>query len=538
MTVAPTNKPSTAYGTISLTSSSSSGQMATYTAGEDEGRLANAAKEFGLKRARPPKSQIRHERADSLSKLNMSTLMLIATETAHLKMRAEGILYSRRLSTKSVALDSDEETLPVLVEEFEEEGTQERGDSSGTGSLSAAVLGIIKGMVGPAILYLPHAMANSGWLVSLPLLFFSTTLFLWSSHCLLEAWKLESSKLNQGKSGNKRVALSYPELSFLAFGQMGESVVRIGICAMQSGVCLTYLIFVPQNLHTATRLLFNLDVSTGVFLVMMVLVQIPLSWIRDISKLTVTNLLANVLILYGLMTCLGFASLSLRARDLNLFEGVTTLPAVADGWALFFGTAVLLFEGSITLLVPLQEAVSSASDRERFPSIYRQVITITIMFYCVFGITCWIGFGNDVRTVMTTSLPPSTVATTVQIAYSLAVLFTFPLQNFPSVEILNASFQELFDSKSGSASRRKVLTSIVLCVLAMVAYLAMNDLDKVVSLMGSLLGIPLAFVLPPLIQIKLDKNLASWRKKANRTVSSLGVLAMLISTTTTVQEWS
>ena len=346
MTDPSKSNPSTAYGAISLTSPSSSGQMATYTAGEDEGRLASAAKEFGLKRARPPKPQIRHERADSLSKLNMSTLMLIAAETAHLKMRAEGILYSRRLSARGAALDSDEETLPVLVEEFEEDGKiPERDDSGGTGSLSAAVLGIVKGMVGPAILYLPHAMANSGWLVSLPLLFFSTALFLWSSHCLLEAWRLESSKVNKGKSGNGRIALSYPELSYLAFGQMGESVVRIGICAMQSGVCLTYLIFVPQNLHTATRLLFDLDVSTGAFLVMMVLVQIPLSWIRDISRLTVTNLLANVLILYGLMTCLGFAASSMRARDLNLLEGVTTLPAVADGWALFFGTAVLLFEG-------------------------------------------------------------------------------------------------------------------------------------------------------------------------------------------------
>ena len=141
-TMAVPSNSSTAYGSISLANSSSSGQMATYTAGEDEGRLANAAKEFGLKRARPPKPQIRHQRADSLSKLNLSTLMLIATETAHLKMRAEGILYSSRLS-KGVALESDEETLPVLVEE---EGTTERDNSSGTGSLSAAVLGIIKGM--------------------------------------------------------------------------------------------------------------------------------------------------------------------------------------------------------------------------------------------------------------------------------------------------------------------------------------------------------------------------------------------------------
>jgi proton-coupled amino acid transporter len=39
----------------------------------------------------------------------------------------------------------------------------------------------------------------------------------------------------------------------------------------------------------------------------MLLLQIPMSWIRDIRKLTVTNALANALILYGLITCLVFA---------------------------------------------------------------------------------------------------------------------------------------------------------------------------------------------------------------------------------------
>ena len=36
----------------------------------------------------------------------------------------------------------------------------------------------------------------------------------------------------------------------------------------------------------------------------MVVIQVPLSWIRDIRKLTMTNFLANALILYGLITCL------------------------------------------------------------------------------------------------------------------------------------------------------------------------------------------------------------------------------------------
>ena len=52
--------------------------MKTYTAGEDAGRLASAAKEFGLERPRDPKPNVRHERVRSLSTLNTSALMVRA----------------------------------------------------------------------------------------------------------------------------------------------------------------------------------------------------------------------------------------------------------------------------------------------------------------------------------------------------------------------------------------------------------------------------------------------------------------------------
>lgn len=141
------------------------------------------------------------------------------------------------------------------------------------GSLSSATLGIIKGMVGPAILYLPHGFASAGYLVAVPVLLLSTLLFLWSSECLLESWKVESDRVNRKQhrllsvdttttnnnkqqimrknKSKKRIILSYPELAYRAFGSRGEKLVQIGISLMQSGVCLTYLIFVPQNLRSA-----------------------------------------------------------------------------------------------------------------------------------------------------------------------------------------------------------------------------------------------------------------------------------------------
>jgi hypothetical protein len=50
----------------------------------------------------------------------------------------------------------------------------------------------------------------------------------------------------------------------------------------------------------------------------MVFVEIPLSWIKDIQKLTCTNLTANALIFYGHVLCLGY-----HAFDEATFCGCT-----------------------------------------------------------------------------------------------------------------------------------------------------------------------------------------------------------------------
>jgi len=207
---------------------------------------------------------------------------------------------------------------------------------------------------------------------------------------------------------------------------------------------------------------------------------------------------------------------------------------------------VLLFEGSITLLVPLQEAVDEDEDRALFPTVYKRVILGIICFYAFFGITCWMAFGDEVRTVLTTSLPDGPLATTVQLAYSVAVIFTFPLQNFPALEITTRTIQAhtaaACVSSSGSSQKsywtsRNFLSSCMVIGLAVVAVCTMNSLDKVVSLMGSLLGCPIAFVFPPLIHSQLATDLSPTQLWCNRVVAGLGVGAMVMASFTTLLTW-
>ena len=192
-------------------------------------------------------------------------------------------------------------------------------------------------------------------------------------------------------------------------------------------------------------------------------------------------------------------------------------------------------------MVPLQEAVYREEDRQRFPMVYQAVILSIIGFYCVFGMCCWVSFGDDVETVMTTSLPSGFLASTVQLAYSIAVIYTFPLQNFPSLEIATRSIGSLLDNACGKdvsfLQNRNTIASFLVFLLALVGIAAMENLDKVVSLMGGLLGCPLAFIFPPLIHNNIDKNMTDGKRMQNYIIAGLGCCAMTVATVTTLSKW-
>lgn len=591
-------------------------QNNTYTVGDDKGRLAAAALSLGLRSHRIPKQNVRMLRmvpevengSTSMEQPNNNTVSnsLIRGLSSGIMGRV-GLLFSdftyeyASMRSVGVYLEEDEynedgrivisspssrKRQTLDLESFMKgDDIQKRNiyrDSSdfshdphgggGGGSIAAAVFGIIKAMVGPAILYLPHGFATSGYAVAILVVLVITAMFLYSSDRLLDAWRYETEKessvtMSSGygsllhqedasfttKPKTKSKHISYPELAYRVYGETGEQAVKTGIALMQLGVCLTYFIFVPQNLHSSLRTLYNIDVPMWVCLIFMVLMEIPFSWIRDIRKLTFTNILANFLILYGLCTCIWLALRSdiSDTKDMkaivNKFEN---LEPIKPGWNFFVGTAVLLFEGSITLCIPLQEAVDTPESRQKFPTIYKKTILSIIIFYCFFAMTCWIAFGDEVQTALTTSLPNGVLATTVQLAYSLAVIFTFPLQAYPAHEIICRSIEPFIPKKSNNTSRpsknkltsnhRKIITSSIVILLSFVAIVEMKSLDHVVSLVGALLGCPIAFVFPPLIHNRLVEDPTKWSfgRICNLFVAALGLIGMAFATFTTLSSWN
>jgi proton-coupled amino acid transporter len=358
----------------------------TYIAGEEASRLHTAARDMGLSSARQPLRNVRETVAALLHDTTLESARMHSVGALGQDERVDnsGTLHLMTLTRRKRGKHAVDEipkygTLQDLfhkepLEVEEEEEAEEAIDTVEGGSLTAAVFGIIKGTVGPAILYLPRGFQLSGWAVAIPAMMIATASYLYSAYRLLQCWRVEKQKVErldelralleptrtssthlqdtttefgsipaapeEVANATPATLLTYPELARRAFGA-GSVVVQFGIAAMQFGVCLTYLIFVPQNLVESVRALWGWEVDKIVFLVAMVVIEIPLSWIRDIRKLTPTNILATFLIAYGLLSCLMIAlSMTLQDLDSNLVERIRLLPATNDTWYLFIGTSV------------------------------------------------------------------------------------------------------------------------------------------------------------------------------------------------------
>lgn len=549
----------------------------TYTEGEDSGRLKTVAQCLGLQQTRKPLKRWPHameflldptlaaarmhsvgrlgdnEHLDESGKLHLLTVRRKTISAASSTEFAYGTLHDL---FDGLPMEMDDEQESIVSQEENEIVV----DSVEGGSLHAAVFGIVKGTVGPAILYLPHGFQQSGYAIAIPSMIFATSMFVYNSYRLLECWKVESDRNKQFASKMKAIRallmntdgsssqddivpklLTYPELAYRALGRYAI-LVEVGIASMQFGVCLTYLIFVPQNLYECTLAMIGVKVPKVCFLVAMIIIEIPLSWIRDIRKLVPTNVLATLLIVYSVSCILVMAAIFGLEEGTNgqvaFIDNLKALPAWTDIWFLFVGTSFFMMEGSITLLVPLQEAVYRDEDKAMFPSTNQLVTTWILVFYICFSVICCAAFGVGLRTALSASLPNGFWATSVQFAYSLAVIFTFPLQAFPALEVVcHALEAKTRRSPNASSFHRNLLATFLTCLLGVIAVCAINYLGNVVSLLGSLFGIPLALVFPPLLHMKLVKDSSKWTKAMNCIVIVIGFLTMGATSFATIMSW-
>ena len=399
----------------------------------------------------------------------------------------------------------------------------------GTATDRKAYFLLLKAFVGTGVLFLPKAFFNGGLSFSIIVLSLFALLSWW---CYLI---LVFTKVATKVSG-------FAEIGLKLYGPWFQRLILSSIVISQIGFAAAYIVFTLENLRafTANVSLYDVtDINIVWFILLQVVIIVPLSLIRDITKLSLLAVFANVFILTGLVTIVYFMLYQWLGVNHGHFGKNIEYFFNESEFSLFIGTAIFAFEG-IGLIIPIQESMIHPNN---FPRVLGQVILTIAVIMIMVGSLGYLTFGDKIKTVVLLNLPQdSPMVIITQLLYSLAILLSTPLQLFPAIRLLESKM--IFGSGKSSPSvkwLKNLFRTLFVVFIAYIAYIGGQNLDKFVSFVGCFACIPLVYMYPPILHLKScckihsgllekEQNNRFWLSLANYVLLVIGAISFVYTT--------
>lgn len=228
-------------------------------------------------------------------------------------------------------------------------------------------------------------------------------------------------------------------------------------------------------------------------------VYVPLVFVRKIEVFAATHVFADFMILITIVVISVYAGLEIKDNGGVSTAGVQFINPTL--WPDAIGFSVYAFEG-IGVILPIME-ITERKD------IYFKVLTITvciIAFVYIFFAEYWLfafGPNNLTKPLITENLPPQSVITwLIKIAFSLNLVFTYPLVIHPANLVLESYFFASWPKTRKRQMCKNFTRTLIVAASCTLALLVYDKLDKFLSITGALTCTPIAFTLPALFHYK------------------------------------
>ena len=304
-----------------------------------------------------------------------------------------------------------------------------------------ATSALIKGNLGPGCLNLPHAFSLTGW--ALGSFFFCVV----AIQGIYSMWLLTYCKqllTDHGKDGK-----TFMDLARLSLGGFGQRLVQIFLFVLQTGVCCVFMSLVSTNLQGAFNALGFLDVSSYTRTTIVTLSLMALVLLRFIKNLRWLSAIANGLMIIAIFTAASAGLVEIVQNSKTLLPPKAASSSFQD-MATFVSAMFFAFEG-IGLVMPIENSFTAGyidpNDVRRANKKFRKWLifsmSIVASLFVFIGVTASIGFPDIDSGSVTDYLVVRFGNPWYQIVNGfviVAVLFTFPLQLTPAVEVLDEWF--------------------------------------------------------------------------------------------------
>ncbi|CAG7849337.1 Vacuolar amino acid transporter 3 [Serendipita indica DSM 11827] len=384
----------------------------------------------------------------------------------------------------------------------------------GDATVSQAILMLLKAFIGTGILFLGKAFSNGG------MLFSAVTLVLIALISLFSFLLLVDTKMV--------VPGSFGDIGGAIYGKWMRRAILTSIVISQLGFVSAYTIFVAENLQAFVMSVSKCKTLIPIQLLIFsqLIVFLPLAMIRNLAKLSLTALIADVFILIGIVYIGWNEALVIMER------GVAPVRWFNEkDFPLLIGTAVFSFEG-IGLVIPITDAMR---EPRKFPPVLTGVMFFLIFLFGGAGVLSYAAYGEEIQTVVIKNLPQDNkFVQAVQFLYSLAILLSAPLQLFPALRIM----ENWLFTQSGKVNvrvkwQKNFFRTCLIIATYFVSWVGAQDLDKFVAFVGSFACVPLCFVYPAMLHLKAcartrRERIQDWLMIAFGTIAAIYTTAQTI----------
>jgi solute carrier family 36 (proton-coupled amino acid transporter) len=354
-------------------------------------------------------------------------------------------------------------------------------------SLYGAVFHVFKGNVGAGVFLLPTYYQDAGYLVG-PICV-----------ALLGALMVDCtvSLLRIKHRINHVEVKTYPAVVEYILGDWFQKFTQFALVFTQFGFCVMFLQYASSMLAS----LFEERWVYPVTVAMSTVVITPMTFISNkLHLLVYASMLAGVFVVIILVgtTVVDAQHIASQGVAAGVVAAVPTARLIV-----FLSGHMFSLEG-VGVVLPVENSLPPEK-RVPFCHVLRYTLVSIVAFYVFFGVLGYVAYGEKLHTSVVLALPPSVVKKVLQVLLGLSLIFGFPIQYVPAIQIVDKMFDVNINNDRLKAYLVRAGLNVIFAALAI--FIGGNTINIFASFLGAFAGVHLMITVPTLLALQVDHAL-------------------------------